>query len=133
MRPISGRHGDLVGKWDADRLRQVVSNLLGNAVHHGAGGGPVDVTVTAEGGDVRVAVRNGAPPIPPADLPTIFDPLVRGSSQRTEKQRRPGSIGLGLYIARQIAGAHGGDIVVTSSWATGTVFTVRLPRDAAGQ
>ena len=122
--------GDLTGTWDADRLRQVVSNLLGNAVQHGAGGGPVDVRASAGAGDVRVAVRNGGPPIPPDDLPTIFDPLVRGSSPRSEKQRRPGSIGLGLYIAREVAAAHGGDIVVTSSSAAGTVFALRLPRSA---
>ena len=124
-------HGDLGGTWDADRLRQVVSNLLGNAVQHGAGGGPIDVTATGGGNDVRLAVRNGGPPIPPGDLPTIFDPLVRGSPARSEKQRRPGSIGLGLFIAREVAVAHGGDIVVTSSWAAGTVVTVRLPRHAA--
>jgi signal transduction histidine kinase len=58
----------------------------------------------------------------------IFDPLVRVSSPETQKQRRRGSIGLGLYIAREVAVAHGGDIEVTSSEAAGTVFTVRLPR-----
>ena len=122
--------GDLTGDWDAARLRQVVSNLLGNAVHHGAGAAPVDVSVTAEtsSGGVRLAVRNGGPPIPPDALPTIFDPLVRGQSPDAEKRRRPGSIGLGLYIAREVVTAHGGTIDVSSSAEAGTVFTVRLPR-----
>ena len=126
--------GDLAGEWDAARLRQVISNLLGNALQHGAGTGPVDLSVSAEGADsagVELVVRNGGPPIPRDALPTIFDPLVRGpspASAELQKQRRPGSIGLGLYIAREVAVAHGGTIDVTSSVETGTAFTVRLPR-----
>ena len=75
-------------------------------------------------------MHNDGPPIPPDALPTIFDPLVRGPEAET--QRRPGSIGLGLYIARQIATAHGGTIDVASSAKAGTLFTVRLPRRRAG-
>ena len=120
-------HGDLRGEWDASRLRQLVSNLLGNAIQHGAAGGPVDLSVTAEGAHVVLAVRNGGRPIPADAVATIFDPLVRGTSPELQKQRRPGSIGLGLYIAREIVTAHGGTIDVKSSEA-GTVFTVRLPR-----
>jgi signal transduction histidine kinase len=119
--------GDLTGTWDAARLRQVVSNLLGNALQHG-GGGPVDLTVSAEDADVHVAVRNEGAPIPHDDLATIFDPLVRGSTPDSQNQRRPGSLGLGLYIAREVATAHGGSIDVASSAEAGTVFTVRLPR-----
>ena len=122
--------GDLTGEWDAARLRQLVSNLLGNAVQHGGDTGPVDLAARADGTThVRLDVRNGGPPIPPDLLPTIFDPLVRGSAAAgPKKQRRPGSIGLGLYIAREVATAHGGTIDVTSAAAEGTVFTVRLPR-----
>src|SRR4051812_22867942 len=54
-------HGDLTGEWDADRLRQVVSNLLGNAAHHGGGAGPVGLSAAADGTHVRLVVRNGAP------------------------------------------------------------------------
>jgi signal transduction histidine kinase len=122
-----GADGDLTGEWDADRLRQVVSNLLANAVHHGGGAGPVDLSAGAEGSHVRLVVRNGGPPIPPDALATIFDPLVRVTPE-VQKRRRPGSIGLGLYIAREVALAHGGDIDVTSSAENGTSFTVRLPR-----
>jgi signal transduction histidine kinase len=120
---------DLSGDWDAARLRQVVSNLLGNALQHGGADGPIDLTVSAEGGDVHVAIRNEGPPIPHDDLGTIFDPLVRGASTpEARTQRRPGSIGLGLYIAREVVAAHGGTLDVTSSAEAGTVFTARLPR-----
>jgi signal transduction histidine kinase len=125
-------HGDdLTGDWDAGRLRQVVSNLLGNALEHGGGAGPVDLTLRAEGAHVEIAVRNEGPPIPRDAVATIFDPLVRGATPELQKQRRPGSIGLGLYITREIAAAHGGTIDVTSSAEAGTVFTVRLPRRRA--
>ncbi|HEX8521566.1 MAG TPA: HAMP domain-containing sensor histidine kinase [Tepidisphaeraceae bacterium] len=120
--------GDLTGRWDAARLRQVVSNLLGNAVEHGGGSGPVELTVSAAGGDVQVRCHNGGPPIPPQSLPTIFDPLVRGATDEVQKQRRPGSIGLGLYIVREVVAAHGGDIRVRSTTEAGTEFTIRLPR-----
>ena len=122
------QHGDLTGAWDAARLRQVVSNLLGNALQHGAGTGPVELSARDEGSHVLVEVRNDGPPIPPDALPTIFDPLVRGLSPELKRQRRPGSIGLGLYIAREVVSAHGGAINVKSSEQAGTIFTVRLPR-----
>ena len=121
-------HGDLAGEWDAARLRQVVSNLLGNALQHGAETGPVELTAAADGPDVVLTVHNEGPPIPPDALPTIFDPLVRGSTPELQMQRRPGSIGLGLYIAHEIVAAHGGTIGVTSSAGSGTTFTVRLQR-----
>lgn len=119
---------DLTGVWDAARVRQMISNLLGNAVQHGDDAGPVSFSVRAEADAVRLSVRNGGAPIPPNLLPTIFDPLVRGSSDELKKQRRPGSIGLGLYIAREVAHAHGGSIDAKSSAEEGTIFAVRLPR-----
>jgi signal transduction histidine kinase len=121
-------HGDLAGEWDGARLRQVVSNLLGNAVQHGGGAGPVDLAVGGEDSDVRVTVRNQGPPIPRDDVATIFEPLVRGPSAESRGPRRPGSLGLGLYIAREVVAAHGGTIDVQSSAEDGTAFTVRLPR-----
>jgi signal transduction histidine kinase len=120
--------GDLTGEWDADRLRQVVSNLLANAVHHGGGAAPVEVSAAAEGSRVRLAVHNGGPPIPPDALATLFDPLVRVRSPGAQKRRRPGSIGLGLYIAREVALSHGGNIDVISTEQAGTTFTIHLPR-----
>jgi signal transduction histidine kinase len=118
--------GDMPGEWDPDRLRQAVSNLLGNAIQHGAD--PIDLKIKGEASDIVVVVHNEGPPIPPGELPKIFDPLVRGSNDLAPKQNRPGSIGLGLYIAREIATSHGGNIAVTSSKEAGTFFTMRLPR-----
>jgi signal transduction histidine kinase len=124
--------GDARGAWDADRLRQAVSNLMGNAVQHGAADEPVVLGVDGTAADaVAIEVHNGGPPIPPGELSKIFDPLVRGSSAEHPKRNRPGSIGLGLYIAREIARSHGGDVGVTSTAEAGTSFTIRLPRHAA--
>jgi signal transduction histidine kinase len=121
--------GALTGEWDAGRLRQVLSNLLGNAAQHGGSPCGVSISVRGDGTDVLMAVHNGGEPIPADLLPLIFDPLVRGVSQ-AQPPRRAGSVGLGLYIAREIVSAHGGAIGVTSSAASGTTFTVRLPRTA---
>ena len=79
--------------------------------------------------DVVLAVHNGGTPIPREALPTIFEPLVRGARREGQPPRRAGSIGLGLYIAREIVIAHAGTIDVNSSAESGTTFTVRLPRD----
>ena len=117
--------GDTSGEWDAARLRQVVSNLVANALQHGGEATPVEVIARGEESDVFLAVRNQGVPIASAALPTIFDPFVR-APEGAAKHRR--GVGLGLYIARQIVIAHGGSIVVTSDETTGTVFTVRLPR-----
>ena len=117
------------GNWDAARLRQLVSNLLGNAVQHGEEGCRVKLTLNGADPDaVVLAVHNKGPPIPRAMLATIFDPLVRVAEPGVQLRHLAGSIGLGLFIAREVATAHGGDIGVTSSAKTGTVFTVRLPR-----
>jgi signal transduction histidine kinase len=119
--------GDLEGQWDAGRLRQVLSNLVGNAIVHGDEGGAIEVRAGSEGSEVLLIVTNRGPVIAPSALPTLFDPFVRATSMSGSRKRR-GGIGLGLYIARAIVTAHGGTIAVTSSEATGTVFTVRLPR-----
>jgi signal transduction histidine kinase len=117
--------GDLVGDWDVDRMAQVLSNLLGNAIQHG-GGTPVRLSARQDGDRVALAVHNGGAPIPPLALPFVFEPLARGQAENTT-----GGIGLGLFIARAIVSAHGGDIDVTSSTGDGTTFTVRLPKAAA--
>jgi signal transduction histidine kinase len=114
--------GDVSGDWDPDRLSQVVSNLIGNAIQHGDGSS-IGVTVTGDEEAVTLAVHNGGDPIPPDVLPAIFDPLTRVSG--THESR---GIGLGLFIARTIVCAHQGDLGVTSSSEHGTTFTARLPR-----
>ena len=120
--------GDLTGNWDAARIRQVVSNLLGNALQHGSPEGPVELSAASEGSTVVLSVHNEGAPIPPEALPTLFDPLVRHATVESALQRAPGSIGLGLYIVREIVNTKGGTITVTSTAQEGTTFTVRIPR-----
>jgi signal transduction histidine kinase len=111
--------GDLRGHWDAPRIAQVVSNLVANALSHGARATPVHVLVSDQGAEVWLVVHNVGVPIPPELLPVLFEPFRRGA-------------GDGLYIARQIIDAHGGNIEVTSTAAEGTRFILRLPRIAVG-
>lgn len=111
---------------DPDRLEQVVSNLIGNAVTHGDPTRPVTVTVTARGQEASVRVHNHGQPIEPAFLPVLFDPFKRGGSARGRSQ----GLGLGLYIADRIVRAHGGRIEVASSPQAGTTFEVILPQQA---
>jgi signal transduction histidine kinase len=125
--------GDLKGCWDSDRVRQAISNLLGNAIQHGAEDAPVTLSLRGEADDVCVQVHNGGEPIPPGEMSKIFDPLIRGSSAEHPKKNRPGSIGMGLYIAREVVKSHGGHIEVTSTRETGTSFSIRMPRKAAAR
>lgn len=115
--------GDVRGIWDAHRLEQLLSNLVVNALKYGAQDAPVRVILAGKATEVEVSVHNRGPMIEQSTLKQIFEPLVRGRSGYESE----GSIGLGLYIVRQIALAHGGDIKVQSD-ETETVFTVRLPR-----
>ena len=122
--------GDLSGTWDAQRLRQAIGNLLSNALQHGAPADPVDLTADGTDRDtVVITIHNTGATIAADALPTIFDPLVRGPNS-VQERRTPGSIGLGLYIVREIAAAHGGTADLSSSPSTGTTATLRLPRHA---
>ncbi len=123
--------GDLNGLWDSDRIRQAVSNLLGNAIQHGSADFPVTLSLRGETSNVLIEIHSGGEPIPPGELPRIFDPLIRGSSAEHPTTNRPGSIGMGLYIAREVVKSHGGRIEVTSTKNEGTLFTISLPREAA--
>ncbi|MBC8066490.1 MAG: HAMP domain-containing histidine kinase [Chlorobia bacterium] len=118
--------GNSEGQWDRERMAQVVSNLVGNAIQHGASGTPITVTVQGNG-EVLLIVHNWGEVIPPAALQEIFEPTKRLKSDREEERSR-GSLGLGLYIVDLIVGAHGGHIDVTSTKELGTTFTVHLPR-----
>jgi signal transduction histidine kinase len=119
--------GDLRGKWDAGRVGQVVSNLMGNALQHGDRDKPIRVTARADAQGVVIEVQNEGVPIPPALLANIFEPMV--SHARQGEEMRTTSLGLGLYIAREVVLAHGGTLAVTSDHG-GTTFTVRLPRSS---
>jgi signal transduction histidine kinase len=119
--------GDLTGHWDEGRLRQMLSNLLGNAIHHGSAASPIHVSVCAQNSDIRLAVHNVGPPIPNELLGRIFDPLVRGPGHPSQSRDRPSGLGLGLHIVREIVSAHGGSISVNSA-NEGTEFAVILPR-----
>jgi signal transduction histidine kinase len=116
--------GDLHGEWDGDRLAQVVSNLVGNGIEHGSKRSPVTVVARDDGEDVVLEVHNEGPPIPARELSAIFEPMVSRGSEDKPSQ----NLGLGLYIAEQVVVAHGGTIVVTSTQAEGTTFSVHLPR-----
>jgi signal transduction histidine kinase len=113
---------DPIGSWDRDRLWQLLSNLVSNALEHGSSGTPVDVYLHDDPTHVEIAVENRGPAIPGDLVPVLFDPFRRGERRGSE------GLGLGLYIAQQIARGHGGDIDITSSEEEGTRFTVRLPR-----
>ena len=115
------------GIWDRDRLGQVVANLLGNAIQHGDPSQPIDVRVLDDGNEVRLSVSNGGAPIPAEVLPTIFDAFRRAASRRSTTKEKTESLGLGLYIVREIVQAHAGTVSVESKLA-GTTFTVKLPR-----
>jgi PAS domain S-box-containing protein len=117
--------GDMRGWWDPDRLVQVGSNLVGNAVRHGAAGGEVSVQIDGrDPATVNITVAN-AGTIPAELLPIICEPFQRG-----EMRERRGGLGLGLFITREIVTAHDGTLTVQSS-SDITTFTVLLPRGAA--
>ena len=124
-------NGDLAGEWDPGRLRQILSNLIGNAVQHGAPTSPISISAEGVESGIRLAVRNEGRPIPRDLLSRIFDPLARGTEAEPQARGLAGSMGLGLYIAREVVEGHEGSIEVQSSTEEGTVFTVLLPRRLA--
>jgi signal transduction histidine kinase len=112
-------------RWDPDRIEQVLANLVANALKYGEEGTPIRVAWRRERGAMILEVHNRGNPIPESLLPHIFEPFRRGGSHdpRTSKS----SMGLGLYIVRQIVAQHGGRIDVRSTSREGTTFTVRVP------
>lgn len=117
--------GDTTAVVDPRRVGQLISNLVGNAVQHGTPSGTISLSVQGDEQRVRVEIHNEGPAIDPAHLKDLFEPLCRA----TPVTARPeGSLGLGLYIVRRIAEAHGGTVSVTSTEANGTTFVVVIPR-----
>jgi signal transduction histidine kinase len=119
--------GDLNGTWDEDRLAQVLSNIVGNAVAYGTPGTDVIVKARADGEDVVVEITNHGAPVSADQLPFLFDPFRRAGEERGSS--KTGNLGLGLYIAKQIVLAHRGTLDARSSHGT-TTFVLRLPREA---
>jgi signal transduction histidine kinase len=114
---------------DHTRIRQLVLNLLTNAVKYTPRGGSVSLELAQDDGRVMIAVSDTGVGIAPGDLPHIFDRFWRADSARTRTGERPGA-GLGLAICKWIAEAHGGSIEVQSRPGRGSRFTVTLPASA---
>jgi signal transduction histidine kinase len=111
----------VVGWWDRTRMEQVIIGLLGNAMKFGAGK-PIEIQVLAGQGHARLVVKDQGMGIPAEAQSRIFERLTRAVSERNY-----GGLGLGLFIARRIVGAHGGDIRVESEPGEGATFIVELP------
>jgi signal transduction histidine kinase len=127
-----GRHidlqvtGDVRGVYDPGRLHQLLCNLTINALKYGAHEAPVQVELIGTPAEVAFKVKNQGPRIDPSMLEQIFKPVQRGLEQQDDGGRE-GNLGLGLFISREIALAHGGQIAAEST-PSQTVFTVLLPR-----
>lgn len=119
--------GNVRGMFDAARISQVLSNLLGNAVQYGAATSPIHVQAMGDGDAVVLRVQNGGSVIPANKIPGLFSPFkrLRGSVATGQDVH---NLGLGLYVAERVVTAHSGTIAVTSTEADGTSFQVRLPR-----
>ena len=113
------------GMWDPERLAQALGNLVGNALQHGDPERPVTVRVAMREGRAELSVHNHGAPIPAELLPGLFEPFQRG----LRPGALDGSIGLGLYIVRQVAVGHGGEVRVRSTSEEGTTFVLELPAD----
>ena len=119
-------NGDLSGSWDPERLKQMASNLVLNAIQHGSGK-IVTVNASGEQDAVLLDVHNDGPPIRQELMVTIFDPLVQGD----DPSRTRSGLGLGLYIVKEIVATHHGTITVNSTPDAGTTFSIRLPRSVS--
>ena len=123
--------GDLNTKFDADRLQQVLVNLLNNAVRHGERSEPVTLSAHGDATKITLRVKNRGRAIPVDQLQVIFNPLVQIPSALIDEDADSStSLGLGLYIAREIVVMHGGTIEAESSEGS-TVFRAQIPKTSA--
>ena len=113
----------VVGSWDADRLTQVLRNLLANAIKYSPPGGEIAIRIEVDPREARLAVTDQGPGIAADHLPRLFDRFYRAGAESG------GGLGLGLYISRMLVEAHGGRIRVASIPGTGSTFTITLPRE----
>jgi sigma-B regulation protein RsbU (phosphoserine phosphatase) len=121
-RLVHERMGDGECVVDADRLTQLIGNLVGNAVAYGAPDTPVRVTSRIHADGFDVSVHNDGTPIRQEVKASLFEPMVRGAAGAGNR-----GVGLGLFIVREIVHAHNGEVAVTSSAEAGTTFTARFP------
>lgn len=117
--------GDGAGDWDVDRIGQVFSNLLGNAVTYGQPDAAIRITLGGDATSICGEILSFGAPIPPLALPHIFEPFRRGNLAKNDTTA---GLGLGLFITREIIRAHGGTIDVSSSADEGTAFVFAIPR-----
>jgi signal transduction histidine kinase len=122
--------GPLDGQFDSVRLQQLLTNLLVNGAQYGTEARPVRLAMHGNGTGITIEVSNDGPVIAPESLESIFSPLVQLPGVDPDARPRT-SLGLGLFVAREIALAHGGGIHAASNAQDGTVFTVALPRGSA--
>jgi signal transduction histidine kinase len=119
--------GDLQGRFDAARIREVLDNLVVNADKYGTRGGEIQVRLRGDGGKVHLSVRNAGQPIPREKLEVLFEPLIRGAVVASSDEEERTSLGLGLFIVSEIVKAHGGRIHAESDDGF-TAFHIELPR-----
>ena len=117
--------GPIVGRWDASRLEQVITNLVSNALRYSPGDGRVRVRASADAARATLEVSDQGIGIPAQQLGQLFTPFFRAANA-TRVER--GGLGLGLYITHEIVRRHGGELRVASTEGKGTTFTVELPR-----
>ena len=120
-------NGTFDGNWDEQRIAQVFSNLLGNAIQHGVSESPIQVNLTSTQDSVNIKISNQGMPIPKSKLKTIFEPMTRHEENENKDYSQKSSLGLGLYISREIVLAHNGVLNVTSTKKEGTTFEISLP------
>ena len=119
--------GSFDGNWDEQRIGQLFSNLLGNAIQHGDSKSPIEINLSSSQDAVKIIITNQGKPIPILKLPHIFEPLVRHAENENTDYSHKTSLGLGLYIVKQIVLAHNGTLNVSSTEKKGTTFEITLP------
>lgn len=127
-RPImTNFNGTFDGHWDKQRMGQVFSNLLGNAIEYGDRDMPIKVNLKSSTEGITIQINNKGKPIPQSTINHIFEPLTRHQHDENEHCPQNSNLGLGLYIASEIVNSHDGSIRVTSTEKDGTTFELKVP------
>jgi signal transduction histidine kinase len=115
------------GRFDATRINRMLSNLIGNAIQHGAESAPIKLTLNTESEHIVLRVHNEGAPIPESSLQAIFDLTPRRRKEDQEPENKFSHLGIGLFIVKKIVEAHSGTIRVISSEESGTTFVISFP------